>query len=208
MTSKQRKKIARRNGAQAAGTKSPAGIQQSAKNALKHGLTGKSLVLSNESQAKFDELRHEYMHEFDPQTCVERDLVDDMVASRWRLKRIRVLQTAAIDLQMDRMDAEIEKSYTTIDQPTRTILAVGKLANEEHTLELLHRYEISYSRMYDRALKALQNLQQNHHPEPEKPKLRNHPKAAQIEPETWMPEENIVQTSVPTAPEEPEILSS
>jgi hypothetical protein len=208
MTSKQRKKIGRQNGAQAAGTKSPAGIQQSAKNALKHGLTGKSLVLSNESQAKFDELRQEYLCEFQPQTCVERDLVDDMVACRWRLKRIRVLQTAAIDLQMDRMEAEIEKTYNAIDQPTRTILAVSKLANEEHTLELLHRYEISYSRMYDRALKALRNLRQNHDPEQEKPILRNDPKPEQIQTCARTLEDNIVQPEGTTAPEEPETPSS
>jgi hypothetical protein len=159
MSSRQKRNQARQNGAKAAGTKSPAGIQQSSRNAVKHGLTGKAVVLSNESQAKFDELHQEYFHEFQPNTCVERDLVDDMVACRWRLKRIRVLQTAAIDLQMDRMDAEIEKTYNTIDQPTRTILAVAKLANEEHTLDLLLRYETTYSRMYQRALSTLLRLQ-------------------------------------------------
>ena len=41
MSSRQLRKQARRNGAKAAGTKSPAGIQQSSQNSLKHGLSGK-----------------------------------------------------------------------------------------------------------------------------------------------------------------------
>jgi hypothetical protein len=58
--------------------------------------------------------------------------------------------------------------------------------------------------MYDRALKALRNLQQNHAPEPEKLILRNDPKPEQ----TPISEDKIVQTEVPTAPEEPETPSS
>ena len=54
MSSRQIRKQARRNGALAAGTKSPAGIQTSSKNAIKHGLTSKMIVLTNESQARFD----------------------------------------------------------------------------------------------------------------------------------------------------------
>ena len=182
MTSKQRKKLASRNGAMAAGTKSPEGIQKSAMNAVKHGLTGKAIVLSNESQPKFDELHLSYIQEFQPQTCAERDLIDDMVAARWRLKRIRILQTSAIDLQMDRMDAEIAKTFKTIDQATRTVVAVGKLVNDDKTLEVLHRYEVSYTRMYERALKTLRTLQaeraesgEYETPEPEKPIFRNEP---------------------------------
>ncbi len=182
MTSKQRKKLASRNGSLAAGTKTPEGIQKSSMNAVKHGLTSKAVVLTNESQTKFDELHQAYIQEFQPQSRTERDLVDDMAASRWRLERVRILQTAAIDVQMDRMDAEIAKTFKTIDQPTRTVLAIGKSASEDKTLELLHRYEVSYSRMYDRALKTLRSLQAERAeslpsgtPEPAEPILRNEP---------------------------------
>ena len=64
MSSRQTRKQARQNGAKAAGTKSPAGIQQSSKNSLKHGLTSNMIVLSNESQAKFDELHQTYIETF------------------------------------------------------------------------------------------------------------------------------------------------
>ena len=159
MSSRQKRKQARRNGAMAAGTKSPEGLKQSSMNALRHGLTSKAVVLTNESQAKFDELRQEYVNRFLPQDAVEMDLVDDMVGARWRLRRITIMQTAAFDLQMDKDEVEIKKSFVKIDEPTRTVVAFTKLTNGEKTLELLMRYETTYSRMYDRAMKALQRLQ-------------------------------------------------
>ena len=72
MSSRQKRKQARRNGAMAAGTKSPEGIKQSSMNALSHGLTAKALVLTNESQAAFDKLRLEYVTNGGEQTVTTR----------------------------------------------------------------------------------------------------------------------------------------
>src|SRR3954454_16026994 len=142
MSSRNKRKQARQNGAKAAGTKSLAGIQQSAKNATKHGLTGKAIVLSNESQQKFEELHQTYVDEFQPQSGVEMDLIDQMVAAQWRLRRIWRMQTAALDLKMDQLDPEISKNFQQIDEPTRTAVAFTAMANGGHSLELLLRYEI------------------------------------------------------------------
>src|SRR6185295_3154635 len=90
---------------------------------------------------------------------VEMDLVDDMVNARWRLRRIAVMQTAALDLQMDKDEKELSHTFSQIDQPTRLVVAFGKLSNEGNTLQMLMRYETTYSRMYDRAMKALESLQ-------------------------------------------------
>src|ERR1700682_4542193 len=119
MSSRQLRIQARQNGAKAAGTKSPAGIQKSSQNSLKHGLTGKAIVLTNESQALFDELHQDYVHEFQPESHVEMDLIDQMVSAQWRLRRIWRMQTAALDLKMDQQEAEIAKSFKQIDQTTR-----------------------------------------------------------------------------------------
>ena len=112
MSSRQLRKQARRNGALAAGTKSPAGIETSSKNAIKHGLTSKMIVLTNESQARFDELHETYIETFRPTNGVEMDLVDQMVASQWRLRRIWIMQTAALDLKMDQQEPKSQKTST------------------------------------------------------------------------------------------------
>ena len=167
MSSRQIRKQARRNGAKAAGTKSPAGIQKSSVNALKHGLTGKAVVLSNESQTHFDELHLTYVQEFEPENTVEMDLIDQMVSAQWRLRRFWRMQTAALDLKMDQQEAEIAKAFNQIDQTTRVTVAFTAMANEGKALDLFLRYETAYTRMHQRAINSLSKLR--------KEKLRNDP---------------------------------
>src|SRR6266699_3375824 len=102
MSSRNKRKVARRNGAKAAGTKSAAGIQKSALNATKHGLLAKTLVLANESQAKFDELLQSYVDRFQPKDQVEMGFFNEMVAARWRQQRLWTIQTSGIDLELYR----------------------------------------------------------------------------------------------------------
>ena len=171
MSSRQLRKQARRNGAKAAGTKSPAGIQMPSVNAGKHGLTSKAVVLTNESQILFDELHLTYVQEFQPKTGVEMDLVDQMVASQWRLRRIWRMQTAALDLKMDQQEAEIAKTFNQIDQTTRTTVAFTAMANDEKALDLFLKYETAYTRMHQRAMNSLSKHR--------KEKLRNDPEPAE-----------------------------
>ncbi len=181
MSSRQLRKQARRNGAKAAGTKSPEGIRISAKNSLTHGLTSKMIVLSNESQDRFDEFHETYIETFQPVNRVEMDLVDQMIASQWRLRRIWFIQTAALDLKMDKQDSEIAKAFNKIDQPTRLTLAFSALANEEKSLDLLLRYETTYTRLYQRAIGTLIRLRRESQIEEARPEpitsqeLRNDP---------------------------------
>ena len=163
MPSKQKRTIARQNGAKAAGSKSPQGIQTSARNALRHGLTSQTLVLANECPAKFDQLLQVYIEKFQPRDGVEMNLVDEMVAARWRQQRGWVIQTAAFNLQMEKEEQQVTS------EPARLALAFSAMANHEKLLDLILRYETSYSRMHDRAMKALYRLR-------EEQNLRNDPK--------------------------------
>ena len=109
MSSRQKRKQARTNGSKAAGTKTPAGIQKSAANSLKHGLTGKAIVLTNESQQQLRRSPPHLRPRIPPRIRLEMDLIDQMVAAQWRLRRIWRMQTAALDLKMDQQEAESPK---------------------------------------------------------------------------------------------------
>ncbi len=174
MSSRQKRKIARTNGAKSAGTKSPEGLHKSSQNALRHGLTAKTLVLSNESQSKFDELLDSFIQKFLPQDAVELELVTEMVAARWRLRRIWLIQTTTLDYQMDKMEEELSGKFTLLTEPTRLSLAFTTLANQEKSLQLLLRYESAYRRMYNQAQRDLLKLRES---EPSK-KIPNEPKPA------------------------------
>jgi hypothetical protein len=159
MSSRQRRKIARQNGAKAAGTKTPEGLKKSSMNALRHGLTAMTLVLSNESQAKFDHMLQSYIARFKPADEIELNLVDEMVAARWRQQRIWMIQTASMNSEMDNQEEYIKETFIKCTEPTRigiAFIAMGK----DNALEQMMRYENSYSRMHDRAMKALMRLRE------------------------------------------------
>jgi hypothetical protein len=159
MSSRQRRKIARQNGAKAAGSKTPEGLQKSSMNALRYGLTAMTLVLSNESQPKFDHMLQAYIARFQPIDEIELNLVDEMVAARWRQQRIWMIQTASMNSEMDKQEDYINETFIKCTEPTRigiAFMAMGK----DNALEQMMRYENSYSRMHDRAMKALMRLQE------------------------------------------------
>ena len=206
MSSKQKRIQARRNGAKAAGAKSPEGIKRSSANALKHGLQAKAHVLSNESQAEYDYLRQQYVNRFRPQDSVELDLVDDMVGARWRLRRIAMLQTARFELHMSRCDKHTDRSYSLGDEPARMAVAFGYASNTDKSLELLVRYETTYSRMYDRAMKALEKLQANRPIDEESAEceeLRNDPIGASEPPPDVQPHPISIVVNEPKSAELP-----
>ena len=76
MSSRQKSKIARTNGA-----KAPEGLEKSSRNELRHGLTAKTLVLSNESQTKVDRFFEAFVQKFASRDAVELELVTEMVAA-------------------------------------------------------------------------------------------------------------------------------
>src|SRR6266404_8235558 len=188
MSKKQRRKTAQQNGAKAAGTKSPAGIQKSAANSLKHGLLTQTLVLANESPTKFNELLQSYIDRFQPADNVEMGFVNEMVAARWRQQRMWMIQTAGMDLEMNRQEDQIEEDMIFCTEPTRISLAFDGMTKRDNTLELQLRYETSYSRMHDRAMKALQRLRESSkQPEPKITEPVIEPEKV-IEPEPALPQ--------------------
>src|SRR5579863_467470 len=63
-------------------------------NALKHGLTGKDIVLPNENPRHYDAFRAGLLVSLDPHGDLERLFADKIVADAWRLRRIPILEAA------------------------------------------------------------------------------------------------------------------
>jgi hypothetical protein len=161
----------RANGAKSRGPVTPAGRAVSSRNSLRHGLTAKSVVLPTESAEQWQSLLDAYLDHFDPQTGVERDLVETMAAARWRLRRISTIETVALYTEMVRREEDIDKEFSTADSEDRLAWVFQKLADEGKTLALLVRYEATLTRSYDRAFKQLLLLQSTRHrPQPNQPK--------------------------------------
>jgi hypothetical protein len=154
-----RRAAARANGAKSHGPVTPEGKAKSALNAITHGLTSSTLVLTTESKEKFDALLASYRDEYNPQGQTENDLVEEIVAAKWLQRRSLAMITALLDVTMDRMDKEISEEFQQIDNAARTALAFVKQTDQSATLALLNRYASRHTRDYHRALNKLREVQ-------------------------------------------------
>ncbi len=164
MPSKNRIEAGRRNGALGKGKKSEESRLKCAMNSVRHGLTAKAIVLSNESKEGFESLRKAYYDRFQPADEVESDIVEDMISARWRLRRAWSLERVTIDCRQDRMQAVPPGDREYIgepEEPLRIMLAFEKEANDSNTLRLCARYETRLYRNLERASAELRRLQKD-----------------------------------------------
>ena len=99
----------RANGAKSHSPKTAEGREKSSHNSFKHGFTAKkTIVLECENKEQFQEVLDYYTVTYQPGSAVEEDLVSEMVACRWRMQRLRLIETALIDSEMDRELPDVE----------------------------------------------------------------------------------------------------
>jgi hypothetical protein len=89
------------NGAKSHGPVTGQGKARSARNAEKHGLYSKALILQHESKEEFDKLRHRLYESHSPVDPTEAALVETMAAAAWRLRRFDYIEGAAVERIFD-----------------------------------------------------------------------------------------------------------
>src|SRR3989440_11193746 len=75
-------------------------------------------LLKCENPDEFEDSIAHHFETYHPSDAAQEALVNEMISARWRIRRLRVIETQLIDLEMMRNHAEIEKKY---DQPDSTI---------------------------------------------------------------------------------------
>jgi hypothetical protein len=158
MVSDLKSETARANGAKSRGPTTDEGKEKSSRNSLKHGLTAGNgnILLDSEDPAQFDEVLNKLLGIHEPATPAENDIVEEMVAARWRIRRMWTIETGLLN-------AEILNQAAKTDTPDPNIhlaVAFRTLSDDSRSLALASRYEARLQRLYDRAYKTLRELQQ------------------------------------------------
>jgi hypothetical protein len=157
---------ARINGARSNGPKTDEGKARSSQNSLKHGLNSdRIVVLSNEKQEDYDTLHNSFLKRFDPKDDVELELVNEMVGARWRLRRIRLMETEAMDMRMEEHDEFLKERRENPTSRRRQAMAFKSLSDTSQSLNMLSRYETRLQRTYERAFDNLKKLRAFPYPE-------------------------------------------
>src|SRR6266853_2899429 len=158
MVSTLKSETARANGAKSRGPTTAEGKEKSSRNAIKRGLTAGNgnILLDCEDPGQFDEVLNKLFGIHEPATPAEKDLVEEMVACRWRTRRMWTIETGLLN-------AEILSQAAKTDTPDPNIhltTAFRSLTDDSRSLALASRYEARLQRLYDRAYKTLRELQQ------------------------------------------------
>jgi hypothetical protein len=82
----------RENAQHSTGAKTPEGKANVSKNALKHGLLSQAVVIETEeikeSKSEYEELQKRFIEDLQPVGVLEETLVDRIVSTYWRLRRV------------------------------------------------------------------------------------------------------------------------
>jgi hypothetical protein len=136
----------RANAEHSSGPRTPEGKAASSRNAGKHFLTSKQVVIPGEDPAAYEACRADLISSLKPANAVEADLVEELAANSWRLKRAHRIETAIlaeIAANSPDPDAAIAKSF--LERPKE--------------LERLVRYMTSIERAYWRVFNKLEAIQ-------------------------------------------------
>ena len=187
----------RANGAKSHGPKTAETRAISSQNALRHGLTAcHTTVLKCENLDEFEEAIQHYFSTYHPADDEQEVLVNEMISARWRIRRLRIVETQLINLEMIRNQEEIEKKHGQTDGCTQLTEAMSKLMEDVRSLSLITRYESRLFRMHDRAYRILRELRRG---EKSGPQGIEPTEPAQTEPQPASPNPGI--TLVPAQPE-------
>src|SRR4051794_389150 len=91
----------RRNALRSTGPRTAEGKKRSSMNALKHGLTAKTVVLPGEDAAAFDERLDAWLDEFQPEGASQVVSVEHAVHATWRLDRCARVETAQLEARVE-----------------------------------------------------------------------------------------------------------
>jgi hypothetical protein len=142
-TSQRRIRANRANARRSTGPRTAAGKARVSMNALRHGLLARQIVLANEAGDNFDAMVAEHVRKFGPADGVELNMIEEMAAAAWRLRRAWAIETRMLD--------EGVQSAQPGNELARIAAAFSGLASAPQ-LALIHRYETRLHRMYQRAM--------------------------------------------------------
>jgi len=121
------------------GPRTEAGKARSSRNALKHGLTSKDLIVREDEKEIFEQLQKDLRDQLTPEGAAELFTFNQLVRAAWNIERAQRLET---DLFVNGLDPLLDDSAAK-------------------TLDRIHRYAAQSERSYYRHLKELRVLQTN-----------------------------------------------
>jgi hypothetical protein len=135
------------------GPKTAEGRAKSSLNAVRTGLTGRTVLLPSEDGEAYEAHLENYRREFQPVGIRETQLVQNLADAQWRLDRIPSLENGIFAL------GRVRYAELFLDSEAQHVLDAHILMTEAKHFKNLHLQESRLNRYYERDLKELKALQ-------------------------------------------------
>ena len=165
----------RANAQLSTGPASPEGKAKSSLNAVRTGLTGRTVLLPSEDAEAYETHLIRYLEEFQPVGTRETQLVQNLADTQWRLDRIPSLETGLFALGRLRYAELFEDEKN--EQVRRAMIDAHILMTETKHFKNLHLQENRLNRRYQQDMKELKELQAQRKKEQEEQQEAAKPKA-------------------------------
>jgi hypothetical protein len=150
----------RANAQKSTGPRTPEGRAKVRCNAVRHGLTGQILTLSEGDRPLFDQLLNDLIAGFNPFNAIERQLVTGIAWDTWRLNRLRAIESNTFALacgEETRAGQEVDAAQLAdLDQ---ALTDAQTFRSEPGHFDLLSLYETRLTRNLHKNTSLLRNMQ-------------------------------------------------
>ena len=147
----------RANAAHSTGPKTEAGKKRSSLNAYRHGLTGQTIILPAEDLVAYQDFIHTFFADYKPVGTLEKQLVQSLADTQWRLNRVAALEHNLIGLGFD----EHSDSITTEHPEAHAALVIIEAMREQsRVLAVFGLHTARLSRHFKETLKQLNDAQE------------------------------------------------
>jgi hypothetical protein len=100
----------RLNARRSSGPRTQEGKGRARMNALRHGLTAKSIVIGDEDPKEFEDLRAKLEHDLQPKTALEGELLERLAGLLWRLRRIPAIEAAIVRARQNEIFSQVSEN--------------------------------------------------------------------------------------------------
>jgi hypothetical protein len=145
---------ARINGAKSAGATTPEGKLRAANGNLKHGAYSSRVIMDGEDPELYSLLRAQTLDIFKPQDMVEAEIVEVLINTRWRMRRMESAETDGLNATLLLNKPYVDARFESLGIAYERALAIQ--CDSTH-IERNTRVEERLHRIYDRNLKLLAN---------------------------------------------------
>jgi hypothetical protein len=148
--------INRANAQKSTGPRTEAGKQRTRLNALRHGLTGQTIVLPTEDHAAYQRHSQSFLDEYQPKQATETQLVQSLIDTSWQLNRAAAVESALFSLGITELEDRIRANH-----PEAEAALAMALAYREHNRAFanLSIYRQRLTRQFERTLAQLRQIQ-------------------------------------------------